>query len=61
AWNEEKERQLATECGVEVEKEITEYLNIKPQTLESIFDFMYETPPQTLRDQRDSLTGGGKG
>lgn len=54
-WSEEQEQALLVECATEVDKAVSEYLNTKPQPLESMFDYLYETLPPIYNEQRDLL------
>ena len=51
-WNEKEEQSLQTRCQEEVTKAIEEYATIPPQPITAMFDFMYETPPKSLKLQR---------
>lgn len=59
AWNAEKEEQLQTECAAEVEKIVTEFLNIEPAPVESMFDYLYAQLPAIYAEQRDQLINLG--
>lgn len=52
-WNEEKENALQSACTEEIDAAVQEYLALKPQSVSSIFDFMYERWPENLKEQRD--------
>ena len=54
-WTEALEEEIQAECAVEVDKAVKEYLEVEPQPLESMFDYLYETLPQAYREQRESL------
>lgn len=54
-WDEEKEQALIQSCNEELEKTVQEYTEREPQTVSAIFDYMYETWPHNLKEQRDSL------
>ncbi|OGT44708.1 MAG: pyruvate dehydrogenase (acetyl-transferring) E1 component subunit alpha [Gammaproteobacteria bacterium RIFCSPHIGHO2_12_FULL_38_11] len=54
-WDKNKEAQLQRETKEFVEKEISNYFLKEKQKPESIFDFMYETLPDAMIDQRDDL------
>lgn len=54
-WDEKLEEKIQAECAVEVDKSVAEYLETKPQPLEAMFDYLYETLPEAYRDQRESL------
>jgi 2-oxoisovalerate dehydrogenase E1 component alpha subunit len=55
AWTEKLEESIQAECVVEVDKAVKEYLDLEPQPLESMFDYLYETLPKAYSDQRESL------
>jgi pyruvate dehydrogenase E1 component alpha subunit len=54
-WDEKIEEKIQADCAVEVDKAVKEYLETEPQTLESMFDYLYETLPKAYQEQRDSL------
>jgi 2-oxoisovalerate dehydrogenase E1 component alpha subunit len=54
-WTEAYEETLQAECAAEVEKSVKEYLDIEPQPLESMFDYLYATLPSAYESQRESL------
>lgn len=51
-WNAEEEEQLVIHCADEVEKAVGEYLDTKPQSISSIFDYHYAELPEYLIEQR---------
>lgn len=51
-WTEEEEKQLLSESSALVQAEVDKYLNTKPQAIESIFDYHYQTLPPYLIEQR---------
>lgn len=51
-WNAQNEEDLIIQCAQEVEKEVNEYLNTKPQPVSSIFDYHYAELPEYLVEQR---------
>ncbi len=55
AWSEEQEQALLADCAVDVEKTVEEYLSLKPQALESMFDSLYAELPKIYHAQRDIL------
>jgi len=55
AWSEKQEETLQAKCGIEVDNAVKEYLNIEPQPLESMFDYLYATLPKAYKEQRDML------
>jgi|SRR3990167_867407 len=54
-WSREKEAELQEECKQAVEQAFEKYFLIKKQTPESMFDFLFETLPDSLIDQRNDL------
>lgn len=59
-WSEEQEKQLEQECNEQIEAIVSEYLNTPPQSLESIFDYLYEKLPTIYEEQRMQLLNGGE-
>lgn len=55
AWSEQDEEKLKNECAQEVEKAVEEYNNMPAPAPESMFDFVYETLPDALVEQRNEL------
>lgn len=51
-WSPLQEEQLVIRTASEVEKAVSEYINQKPQPVESIFDYHYATLPDYLIEQR---------
>ena len=56
-WDKNKETKLQHSTKEFVEKEIELYFSRSKQKPESMFDFMYETLPDAMIDQRDDLLG----
>lgn len=54
-WTDEKESELATECEQKARLAIEQYLATPPQSVETIFDYLYAELPDALHDQRDAL------
>ncbi len=54
-WDSQQDEALQQTCRREVEEAAQAYLNTAPQKPESMFDYLYETLPETLRSQRDEL------
>ena len=48
-------KDIAEKCRKTVEVATEEYLKIPPQKPESMFDYLYETLPESLQEQRDAL------
>ncbi|HSW70069.1 MAG TPA: pyruvate dehydrogenase (acetyl-transferring) E1 component subunit alpha [Gammaproteobacteria bacterium] len=59
AWSPEKEEALLSECSLDVERIVQEYLSIPPAEPVSMFDYLYETLPEIYAKQRDSLIERG--
>jgi len=59
-WDDNKEQALLTECSKKVEEQVNAYLNTEPQAPESMFDFMFETIPHDLAEQRENFINRGK-
>ncbi|MGD8640096.1 MAG: pyruvate dehydrogenase (acetyl-transferring) E1 component subunit alpha [Gammaproteobacteria bacterium] len=59
-WDEAQEQALAKECSQIVEQAVDVYLNTPTQPIESMFDYMYESVPHDLKQQRQSVQGKGK-
>lgn len=54
-WSDQQDEALHAECAAEVDKAVAEYLNMPPQPLESMFDYLYATLPAIYQEQRDML------
>ena len=54
-WTEDQEKTLQAACTIEVEKAVKDYLETKPQALESMFDYLYASLPSIYEEQRDQL------
>lgn len=52
-WDEAKESALQKDCEQEVAEAVQQYVERTPQSVESIFDYMYEQWPENLKEQRD--------
>jgi 2-oxoisovalerate dehydrogenase E1 component alpha subunit len=55
AWNDQDEKQLQQTCTAEIDQAIQEYLQLSPQPLTTIFDYMYAKPPKSLATQREEF------
>lgn len=55
AWSEQQEEALQSDCAAEVDKAVNEYLSVKPQPLESMFDYLYARLPDAYVPQREML------
>ncbi|MGE3919823.1 MAG: pyruvate dehydrogenase (acetyl-transferring) E1 component subunit alpha [Gammaproteobacteria bacterium] len=51
----EQDEAITAECQAEVEQAVNEYTKKTPQPPESIFDYHYETLPESLIEQRNEL------
>lgn len=54
-WSEQQEQALQAECETEIDKAVTEYLNVPPQAPESMFDYLYQKLPPIYDEQRETL------
>jgi len=54
-WSEADEEKLYSQSQEKVEIAVKEYLNTPEQSPESMFDYLYETLPDTLAEQRNSV------
>lgn len=54
-WSKEKEAELQKELRQTLEKEVADYLNIKPANATDIIDYLYAEVPEALLDQRDAI------
>lgn len=54
-WSEEQDRQLTEDCLAEVEAAIQAYLDLPAQPPESMFNYLYETLPVALVEQREHV------
>jgi pyruvate dehydrogenase E1 component alpha subunit len=52
-WSEADEEKLKTECSAEVEAAVKEYLDMPPQPVESMFDYLYSELPESMEEQRE--------
>lgn len=52
-WDAELEQNLQQECAAAVETAVNNYLNMKPQPPEAMFDYLYAELPETYHWQRD--------
>ncbi|MGH8497036.1 MAG: pyruvate dehydrogenase (acetyl-transferring) E1 component subunit alpha [Gammaproteobacteria bacterium] len=55
-WDDAKEEALIDSCNAKVEAAVEEYLNTPKPPVESMFDYMYETLPEAMEDQRETAT-----
>ncbi len=54
-WSDKDEEKLITKCKGEVESAVDEYLHTPDQAPESMFDYLYETLPSSMEQQRDAV------
>ncbi len=54
-WSQAKEEAFLAQCSADVEKTVQEYLAVPPVKTVSMFDYLYETLPETYIEQRDML------
>ena len=57
-WDKDKEADLQQHCKAFVESNIEKYFECQKQKPESMFDYLYETLPEAMIDQRDDLLSG---
>ncbi|NNM62089.1 MAG: pyruvate dehydrogenase (acetyl-transferring) E1 component subunit alpha, partial [Steroidobacteraceae bacterium] len=60
-WDATRERRLLEECGREVDAAVAEYLATPPPTTDAMFDHMFESLPEHLREQRTAARRLGTG
>jgi 2-oxoisovalerate dehydrogenase E1 component alpha subunit len=51
-WTEAQEHALQVECTAEVDQAVQEYVSVTPQSLASMFDYLYAQLPQIYEEQR---------
>ncbi len=54
-WDSQKEKALQTQCTEQVEQAVKNYLQIEPQTPQSMFDHLYADWPENMNEQLDIL------
>jgi len=54
-WSREEEERLIETCRTDVEQAAATYLALKPEPLEAMFDWLFETLPQSLESQRADM------
>ena len=54
-WSDSQDEALLAECSAEVEAAAQRYLDTPPAPPESMFDYLYETLPDSLQAQRQAL------
>lgn len=60
-WDATRERRLLEECGREVDAAVAEYLATPPPTTDAMFDHLFESLPEHLREQRTAARRLGTG
>lgn len=58
-WDDAQDEALQAECATEVEAAAQRYLDTPPAPPESMFDYLYETLPDALQEQRQTLLNRG--
>ncbi len=51
-WDDSQENTLITSCNKDIQDAVDDYLNQSPQPVSSMFDYLYETLPDYLIEQR---------
>ncbi len=54
-WSQTLEAELQTECANVIEKTVAIYVNQKPQDPTDMIDYLFETLPNALMEQRDQI------
>ena len=54
-WSEKEEEQLKADCNEAVENAVKQYLSTPHQPPESMFDYLYQSLPASLEEQRQSV------
>jgi 2-oxoisovalerate dehydrogenase E1 component alpha subunit len=52
-WSKEQEAELLKQCGAEVAEAVAIYTSTPVASSDAMFDYLYEEPPQLLKDQRE--------
>lgn len=55
AWSQAQEQTLRDECATLIDKAVTSYLKQPPQASTDIIDYLFETLPTPLQEQRDII------
>lgn len=53
-WSQQQEEALQAECSTQVEQAVQEYLNLPPQPVTVMFDYLYAKLPKELQEQRET-------
>ncbi len=56
-WSKEKETELQKEISEQIEKAVQEYLSIKKDKPQAMFDYLYAELPEAYLDQYDEVKG----
>ena len=57
-WTDEQDKELHNKCEHDIENEVQTYLNTPPQSVESIFDYLYaETPKELIKQRQKAIQG----
>lgn len=56
-WSDAHEKQWLQDCATQVDQAIQQYLNTPPSSPYDLFDYLYATLPEELREQREMLVG----
>lgn len=54
AWDEDQEQALLSQCAEKVEAAVKEYVETPVQPSGAMFDYMYATLPQAMKEQRET-------
>ena len=54
-WSPEQEKSWQEKCASNVDKSVKNYLNVEPDTPESMFDYLYAEWPESMSEQLDLL------
>jgi len=55
SWDDKQEEALQTACAQEVDQAVQDYLQLAPQPLTSMFDYLYAQLPHAYLEQRELL------
>lgn len=59
-WDEQQEKNWLSSCKQQVEKAVNAYLSVPKPTVADLFDYLYETLPAALEEQRDFAVAVGE-
>ncbi len=60
AWSEAQEKQWQTECSVQVEQAVQDYVTLPPPLPTDMFDYLYAKLPHDLIEQREQAIAEAK-